>query len=292
VRLAYLQLALSMVLTGANVVVAKLLAEALPIALIIFLRCVIATAVLLPLARRLDGTLRVAPLMLGNLALQAVFGTAIYNASLLAGLRLTTALEGGLVLATMPAVVAIGGALLLREVMPGRRWMAVALAAGGMAALTLARVAADDGGSALGNLLVFVAVLGEAAYVLLARRLAGRVRVITATLWMQGFSALALAPFALPEIGAATALASPSLAALLVFHALTASVLSVLLWYAGLRRVPAGTAGIFTGFLPATAALVAIAVLGEAVTATHAVGFALMMGSVAVATWPRRGGGG
>lgn len=278
-----------MVLTGANVVVAKLLAEALPIALIIFLRCVLATAVLLPLARRLDGKVRVAPAALGNLALQAVFGTAIYNASLLAGLRLTTALEGGLVLATLPAVVAIGGALLLREVLPHRQWIAVALAAGGMAALTLARAASGQGGSALGNLLVFGAVLGEAGYVLLARRIAGRVPVITATLWMQAFSALALAPFALPGIGAAAALAEPSLMALLLFHALTASVLSVLLWYAGLRRVPAGMAGIFTGFLPATAALVAVSPLGEAFTVTHAVGFALMMGSVAVATWPRRG---
>ena len=288
-RLAYLQLALSMVLTGANVVVAKLLAEALPIPLVIFLRCVLATAVLLPLARRLDGPVRVAPAVLGNLALQVVFGTAIYNASLLAGLRLTTAMEGGLVLATLPAVVAIGGALLLREVLPRRQWAAVALAAGGMAALTLARAASGQGGSALGNLLVFGAVLGEAGYVLLARRIAGRVPVITATLWMQAFSALTLAPFALPELGAAAALAEPWLAALLVFHALTASVLSVLLWYAGLKRVPAGMAGIFTGFLPATAALVAVSLLGEAFTVTHAVGFALMMGSVVVATWPRRG---
>jgi drug/metabolite transporter (DMT)-like permease len=289
VRLAYLQLTLSMVLTGANVVVAKLLAEALPVALIIFLRCVLAAAVLWPLARWLDGPVRVPPAVLGNLALQALFGTAIYNASLLAGLRLTTALEGGLVLASLPAVVAIGGAVLLRERLPALQWAAVVLAACGMAAITLARTVGGHGGSSLGNLLVFAAVLGEAAYVLLARRIAGRVRVITATLWMQGFSALMLAPFALPDLGAAAALASPSLAALLVFHALTASVLSVLLWYAGLRRVPAGTAGIFTGFLPGTAALVAVSVLGEAFTVTHAAGFVLMMGSVAVATWPRRG---
>lgn len=291
-RLAYLQLALSMALVGANVAVAKLLAEALPIAMVAFLRCVLAMLVLWPLARWLDGALRVPPAVLGNLALQAVFGTAIYNAGLLAGLRLTTALEGGLVLATLPAVVAIGGAVLLRERLPGRQWAAVGLAAGGMAAITLARTAGGDGGSALGNLLVFGGVLGEGAYVLLARRIAGRVKVITASLWMQACSALVLAPFALPDIGAAAALASPSIAGLLVFHSLTASVLCLLLWYAGLKRVPAGMAGVFTAFLPGTAALVAVGLLGEAFTVTHAAGFALMMGSVAVATWPRRGGRG
>ncbi len=281
-----------MMLVGANVAVAKLLAEALPIAMVAFLRCLLAMAVLWPLARWMDGPVRVPPDVARNLALQAVFGTAIYNAGLLAGLRLTTALEGGLVLATLPAMVAIGGAVLLRERLPGRQWAAVALAAGGMAAITLARAAGGEDGSLLGNLLVFGGVLGEAAYVLLARRIAGRVPVITASLWMQGFSALVLAPFALPGFGSVAALADPGLAALLVFHSLTASVLCLLLWYAGLKRVPAGMAGVFTAFLPGTAALVAVTLLGESFTLTHAAGFVLMMGSVAVATWPRRGGGG
>lgn len=286
---AYLQLALSMALVGANVAVAKLLAEALPIAMVAFLRCVLATAVLWPLARWMDGPVRLPREVMRNLFLQALFGTAIYNAGLLAGLRLTTALEGGLVLATLPAVVAIGGAVLLRERLPARQWAAVALAAGGMAAITLARAAGGTGGSLLGNLLVFGGVLGEAAYVLLARRIAGRVPVITASLWMQVFSSLVLLPFALPGAGAVAALADGALAGLLAFHSLTASVICLLLWYQGLKRVPAGMAGVFTAFLPGTAALVAVTLLGEAFTPVHAAGFVLMMGSVAVATWPRRG---
>ena len=46
----------------------------------------------------------------------------------------------------------------------------------------------------LGNLLVFGGVCGEALYVLLAKRLAGRAPVVTASLWMQGFSLLVLLP--------------------------------------------------------------------------------------------------
>jgi drug/metabolite transporter (DMT)-like permease len=85
-----------------------------------------------------------------------------------------------------------------------------------------------------------------------------------------------------PESAAALA-AESRLAGLLVFHSLTASVLCVVLWYAGLRRVPAGVAGLFTGFLPATAALVAVAALGEPVSAAHAAGFALMAASLLAA---------
>lgn len=285
---AYIQLAAAMALVGANVGVAKLLAEQLPIALVAALRCLIAVAVLWPLARWLDGRVRLSGAALRNLALQALFGTAIYNAGLLAGLRLTTALEAGLVLATLPAVVALGSWLWLRERLSARQWSAAALAGLGMAAITLARLGPGAGGAWLGNLLVLAGVLGEAAYVLLAKRIAGRVPILTASLWMQAFSALVLAPFALPDLAAAAALAEPRLLGLLIFHALTASVLCLLLWFAGLRRVPAGIAGTFTAFLPASAAVTAVVFLGERFGLVHAIGFALMLASLLLATWPAK----
>lgn len=285
---AYLQLAAAMALVGANVAVGKLLAESLPVPLILGLRCALAIAVLWPMARAMDGRVHPGGRALANLALQAAFGTVIYNTALLAGLRLTTALEAGLVLATLPAVVALGGAFWLREKLPPRQWLAVALAAFGMGAITLARVATEGHGSVLGNLLVFVGVCGEALYMLLAKRLVGRVPVVTAGLWMQVFSLAILLPFCLPVLDAMSALASPAVSGLLVFHSLTASVVSLLLWYAGLRRVPAGIAGVFTAFLPATAALSAIAFLGEAFTGVHAAGFLLLTGSMLLATWPSR----
>jgi drug/metabolite transporter (DMT)-like permease len=279
-----------MALVGANVGVAKLLAAALPIPMIAFLRCLLACLLLWPLARAREGRVRVGGPVLRNLALQALFGTALYNAGLLAGLRLTTALEGGLVLATLPAVVALGSALWLRERLAPRQWLAAALAACGMGAITLARLGdAGGAGSALGNALIFAGVCGEAAYVLLAKRIAGRVPVITASFWMQAWSALMLLPFCLPSLGAVAALGDPALAGLLAFHSLTASVLCLLLWYAGLQRVPAGVAGVFTGFLPATAALTAVLLLGERVTPVHGIGFALTGASLLLATWPRRG---
>jgi drug/metabolite transporter (DMT)-like permease len=290
VILAYFQLALSMALVGANVGVAKLLAEDLPVPLILGLRCALAVVVLWPIARAMEGGGTPDRRVLGNLALQALFGTALYNLALLAGLRLTTALEAGLILATLPAVVAVGGALWLREALPARQWAAVALAAFGMGALVLARVAAEGHGSALGNLLVFVGVCGEAMYVLLAKRIVGRVPVVTASLWMQLFSLAVLLPLCLPVLGGVAALAAPAVSGLLVFHSLTSSVLCLLLWYAGLRRAPAGIAGVFTAFLPASAAAVAVGILGEPFTAVHGAGFVLLMCSLLLATWPARRG--
>ena len=284
---AYAQLAGSMVLTGANVAVAKTLAGALPIPLILGLRCLVACALLLPLALWRDGVRWPGAGVRWNLFLQAAMGTVLYNVALLGGLRLTTALEGGLVLATLPAVIALGSAFWLRERVAPRGWAAVALAAGGMAAIVLAR-GGEAGGSLLGNGLIFIGVCGEAAYVLLAKRVSGALPLLTASLGMQAFSAALLLPAWLPVAGAVSRLADPWLLALLLFHALTASVLSLLLWYGGLRRAPAGVAGVFTAFLPATAAATAILFLGEEPTAIHAMGFALLLASMLLATWPVR----
>jgi drug/metabolite transporter (DMT)-like permease len=192
-------------------------------------------------------------------------------------------------------VVALGSALWLGERLSPRAWAAAALAAVGMAAINAVRAGGmstggGGEGSLIGNALIFAGVIGEAVYVLLAKRAAGRVGVITAAFWMQVFSAAQLAPFAavsLPWLapGAATA----SNAALLVFHSLTASVLCLLLWYGGMRRAAANVAGVFSAFLPATAAVLGVAVLGERFTAVHAVGLAVMLASILLATWPARG---
>ena len=138
-------------------------------------------------------------------------------------------------LAALPAVAALGAAAILRERLGGRRWAAVGLAATGMAALA----AAGRGqltGSLAGDALVFAAVLGEASYILLARVSAGAVSPLRGTFWMQLASAGLLAPLALPALGDAGALGTPLVAALLLYHALTASLGANLLWYSGLRR--------------------------------------------------------
>jgi len=288
---AYAMLASSMALVGVNVPVAKLLAEALPIPLVACLRCLLAALVLWPLMRLVDRPAGPpSRALIDNLFWQALFGTALYNAGLLAGLRLTSALEGGLVLATLPAVVAVGSALWLGERLGSRAWAAAGLAAAGMVAMSAARPGEASAGSALGNALVFAGVVGEAIYVLLAKRIAGRLGLLTASFWMQLFSFMQLFPFALaslPWLGAGAM--RPGVVALLVAHSLTASVLCLLLWYGGLRRAPESVAGVFTVFLPATATLASMMVFGEQFTAAHGAGFALMLGSVLLASWPGRG---
>jgi len=168
----------------------------------------------------------------------------------------------------------------------------VALAALGMAALHLAGLGETSAaGSMAGNALVFLGVCGEAGYALLSKRSSGATGLFTATLWMQVFSSLLLAPLALPDLLSLPEEAfAPWVLGLVALHGLTASVLHLLLWYRGMRTMPAGLAGVFAIFLPAAATLASMALLGERPGLAHGVGFALMVLSVLTATWPSRGG--
>jgi drug/metabolite transporter (DMT)-like permease len=273
--LAYLALALSMALVGANVVIMKLLSASLPVFVVLCLRCTLAAAVLAPFAglKALPS-----PRAFANLGLQGLFGTLLYNAAVLSGLRLTGALQAGLVLATLPAVIAIGAVVFLRERLTPRQWAAVALAVIGIAAISHARLA---GGSLAGDALVFAGVCGEAGYMLLARRISGRVPLVQAVFFMQMASAILSLPMAIATWHAAHFTLGISL--LLVLHSLTASVLAMLLWYFGLKHITAGRAGLFTVFLPATATLLAILVLHEAFHRADLWGLLLMGASMLLA---------
>jgi drug/metabolite transporter (DMT)-like permease len=273
--LASAALALSMALVGANVVIMKLLSASLPVFVILLLRCTLAAGILAPFAR-----LRAIPprRALVNLGLQGLFGTLLYNAAVLSGLRLTGALQAGLVLATLPAVVAIGAVLFLRETLAPRQWAAVILAVGGIAAISHAKLA---GGSITGDALVFAGVCGEAGYMLLARRISGRIPLAQAVFFMQVASAMLSVPMALATWHAARF--TPRIDVLLVLHSLTSSVLAMLLWYFGLRHITAGRAGLFTIFLPATATLLAILLLHEAFHRIDLWGLLLMGASMLLA---------
>ncbi len=277
---AYAQLALSMILVGVNVAVAKLLAETMTVPVILTLRCGLAALVLAPFI-----PWRWPPrAAFMNLLLQALFGTVLYNAALLAGVKRTGALEAGLVLATLPAVVGLGAWAILREFMPLRRALAAGLAACGMAMLAWNRgggAPGSGGADGIGSLFLLLAVCAEGSYVLLAKANTGRMGVLAATFWMQALGAAVMAPFALGGPFPAW-----STLPLLVFHSLTASVAAVVLWYAGLRRVPGGVAGVFTGLLPLTAGICAVVWLGEVLTPAYAGAALFMLVSMALATWP------
>ena len=131
------------------------------------------------------------------------FGNFLFSLCMLYGISMTTATAAGVILATLPAVVALLSWLLLREHLTRRVIVAVVLAVGGIALLQLARPteASSRGAAWLGNLLLFGAVLCEATYVIVAKRLAATRAPLRVSALVNLWGLVLITPFGLWQLG-------------------------------------------------------------------------------------------
>jgi len=288
--LAYASLAASMTLVGSYVALSKLLVVVFPIFLLAWLRFGIAAVAMLHWVRRAPGE---APLSPGNRRLLfwlSFLGNFLFSICMLFGVAATSALAAGIVMAAIPAAVALLSRVFLGERIRPRIAAAIGCAAAGIVLLALARGGdAADTAPWWGYALLLGAVLCEGAYVVIGKRLTGEIsaRRISALINLWGLALvtpLGLWQAMRFDFGS---VAAPTWG-LLVFYALAASMWSVWLWMQGLRHVPAPQAGVFTVMLPVSAALVGVLFLGEAFGAAHLAAFGLALLGLLLATWPQR----
>jgi len=278
-----------MALVGSYVALSRPLVAALPVFLLAWLRFAIGAVATLHWLRRPE---REAPLTArthGLLFLESLLGNFLFSICMLFGVSMTSAVSAGVIMAAIPAVVAVLSWVFLRERVAPRVWAAVACAAAGMALLAGAKHDQGTHGSTLGNLLVFGAVVCEAAYATIGKRLSGLLgpRRITALVNLWGL--VLMTPFGLWQAwGFDFAGVRAWTWMLLLFYALAASVWSVWLWMTGLRHLPASLAGVFTVMLPVSATAVGVLVLGESFGALQGAAFALALVGVLLATMPVR----
>ena len=158
----------------------------------------------------------------------------------------------------------------------------------GIVLVSLNKRDASGSSSGLGNALLTGAVICEASYVVIGKRLTGRVspKRISALVNMWGL--LLITPLGLWQaVSFDFWSVPPPLWGLLLFYALAASVWSVWLWMTGLRHVPAARAGVFMVLVPVAAAVVGVLALGERFSATQVVAFLLALTGVLLAAWPK-----
>ena len=289
---AYAALAASMALGGSYVGLSKLLVGVFPVLLLAWLRFGIAALAMPHWVKRGPGE---APLSRHDRVLlfwESFLGNFLFSVCMLYGVALTSALAAGVVMAAIPAAVAVLSRVFLGERIKPRVAAAIGCAALGIALLALAR---NDGGGAsagaspLGYALLLAAVLCEASYVVIGKRLTGSVspRRISALINLWGLALVT--PFGVWQALSFDFAAVPArIWALLVFYAIAASVVTVWLWMKGLRQVPSSRAGVFTVMLPVSAAVVGIVVLGEGFGAAHVAALALALVGLLLATWPER----
>jgi drug/metabolite transporter (DMT)-like permease len=289
--LGYACLAAAMALVGSTVVASKIIAAGLPpftatalrfaMALPCFAVLMAATGARLPRLSRRDWLL---------LAAQAIAGSVGYTTLLIAGLQRATAVDGGIILGTLPLVTA-GIAIVLLGERPGKATLA-AIAAAGVGVWLMMRNAANAGGASswLGNALILGAVLCEGLFILLNKRLRTPVPALALSTIM---TALGLAFSALASVAESPWRLDMSGDALMAvaYYAVVPTVGGFLLWYAGAARVQGSEAALFTALAPVSAVLLAAGLLGETLESAQYWGMACVLGAVLLLGVANRDGG-
>ncbi|MWA32336.1 DMT family transporter [Burkholderia pseudomallei] len=291
--IGYLSLAAAMMGVGSTVVASRIAGDGLPPFTAAALRFLIASPLLYALmrAQRLRWP-RLAPRELGLLVVQAACGGVGYTVLLIVGTRLSSPVDAGVMLGTLPAMSTLIAAVVLRERQTPRDWGAAALATAGVLLVTLTPGRTTLSTRALaGDALVLAAVACEAVFILLNRRLAVPLAPLTQSSAMSAAGCvLALAPAAFEWRAATAAAWQPAALAAIAYYALVPTVLGYLCWYAGSARTSGTEAALFTAVAPASAVLFAAAAVGEPLDRTRLAGIAMVVAGVLVgAIRPRCG---
>ena len=299
--LAYGFLALSMSLVGSYVALSKPLVAALPVFLLAWLRFGIGGIAMVPWLKRPAAEAPMTRKTRQLLFLESLLGNFLFSICMLFGVSMTSAVTAGVIMAAIPAVVALMSWAFLKETIGPRIWGAVACSALGIGLLALSKnelhaqsgrgLEADfsSNKALIGNLLVFAAVLCEAAYAVIGKTLTGALspKRITALINLWGFLLMTpMGVYVAWTFDFGTVHGGSWL--LLLFYSLAASVWTVWLWMTGLKSVPAAHAGVFSVMLPISAALVGVLVLGETMGGMQLVAFGIALLGVLLATLPGR----
>lgn len=221
-----------------------------------------------------------------KLAVLGLLGMGLYQGLAYQAAHTTSAINMGVIVATMPLMSALlAGALGIDALTPARIGGAlvslagvVVLAAHGDPASLL------HGGLHAGDALMLVAVASNAVYGILLKRWA-----LPLTTWEQlyvqiGFGVLFLLPFW--WCAPAAPLTARSLP-LILYAGTAASLGAPWCWMTGIKRIGPARASVFMNLLPLLVALGACLLLGETLHGWHAGGGALVLAGVA---WSQRGG--
>jgi uncharacterized membrane protein len=289
-----------MVCFGSATPVARIVGDEVPVGLATCLRMAIAVLVL-ALALTLAGRRRLGELRSDvsgfersdviRLLVLGLVGTVAFTVLMLAGMQRAPGSVAAVVMAATPAVTAIGATIFLRESMPHRTLLAVALAVAGITLVNLGTRTSGGDAIVVGSVLVFGAVCSEATYTLVAKRLASDIDAVSLTFLAAAIATVATLPWALFD-GLGFDWYRPSLGdwVAVVWWGAGTMALGSWLWFRGLQRSSGANAAPYMGVMPVSALLLSYVLLEEPFEWIHVAGMAIVLLGLAAQTLPQATG--
>ena len=257
-------------------------------------RFALASLLLVPLVRRLEGPEPLPRGVLTRLIVLGVVGNTLYQLGFISGLDRTTASNSALILAAMPSIVALLAVALGFEPLRPKVLGGVLVATAGVVLVVAARGAGFGGTTMAGDLLTLGAVVCWAGYTLGLRVLPPEVSPLRVTMVTTVAGAPGLVLAGLPEmLGMDWSAVGWQGWAALGYATFLSLLVAYLIWNRSVKVVGPSRTVIYMCLTPLVAVATAAAFLGERPKPLQAVGAALNIGGVVLTRGAagRRGGG-
>ena len=254
---------------------------------LVTLRFVIATALMLPLQRRLyPGTVITRRTRL-DLALTGLLGVTIYFFFEATGLKLTSASSASLIIASIPVLTLLAELVFFRTAISVRQIAGIALSVLGVY-IIVGRSPQGLGGpeGLTGNLLMLGACLSWVAYLLLSRRIPEGLPRLTVSAHQNLWGALFLIPLAFLERRSWT-WGSAVIWLNILYLGLFCSALAYFLYQYALKHLGSVVLSTWINLIPVVGAVGGVTVLGEKLAAAQLVGGAVVIAGVLAVSWKR-----
>jgi drug/metabolite transporter (DMT)-like permease len=273
---------------GANFSVMKSALGTLPPLAFSALRFAAATVLLWGIVWAREGRQPLPPRSVWPLVWLGVVGNTLYQLGFILGLDRSTATNTALIIAAVPAVVAVLGGLLGLERTTGRQRWGIGLGVAGVALVVLAKGLPTFGArTAGGDLFTFGAMLCWSVYTLGLRTVPAGISPLRVTAWTMLTGTPGLVLVGLPELRRLDwAAVTPAAWAALGYAAACSLVLAYILFNTSVRAIGGNRTAIYMCICPLFAAFVAWLLLGEHLTGLQLAGGVAILAGVLLTREP------
>ena len=277
--MVYVKLTLVAAIWGGTFIAGRLVAQVLPPMTAATARFAIAVLLLLAIVQFAEGGLpRLNRAQMAMTAALGFFGIFLYNLCFFIALSHMPAGRTALFVALNPIVTVLLAALLLRERLAARKWIGIAIAFSGAAIVIthgdLLAAANDIGGSiGTGELVMFVAITGWAAYTLIGRFVLKKLTPIAATTYAAIWGLLFLAAGATTELPMVKlSQVTWQVVASILYLGVAGTVIGFIWYYEGVKIIGPSRASIFNNLVPVCGVALGSILLGEPILVSMLIG--------------------
>lgn len=282
--LVFIALILASSIWGVNNSVMKLTLLTVPVFSLALIRFGTASFILLPFVK---DQLAIAKKDRKLLILSALCGVSLNIAFFFWGIKLTSALNAGIIVASLPIFTLLFASFFLKEKVSKNLILGGTLAVVGIS-IIVGRDLASLGlsFSPLGDFLVLLATLSFVGYEIISKKLFAKYNAFTVTYYSFAIGALTFLPLAIWEylsnpfwIKGLTATSFTGIA----FGILLSSLTAYSLWQWGLSKIPASRVGFFFYLDPVVSTITAVLLLSEVITFPFLIGAILIFAGLFIA---------